>query len=140
MHQPAPDGLPLERRAPASILVIEHESLAGLRLVSMLEREFGNRCWAWTESTLAGALQLLGICRFRLTVLDATLPEASLDAAVCALRRAAPDTPILLHAWHRDAGMITDSALAQSAGVAWKSDGEGFIRLMSGVLIRRAGR
>jgi DNA-binding NarL/FixJ family response regulator len=137
MHQPASPDHQIERRAPASVLVVEHEPLAAMRLVSAIERAFRDRCWVWSEGTLADAVQLLGICRFRLIVLDATLPGATLDAAVTRLRQAAPATPIVLHAWHRDASVITDAALAQAEGVAWKSDAEGLIRLVGGVIVRR---
>ena len=138
MHQPVIHHGPVERRAPASVLIVEHEPLAAMRLVSALERAFRDRCWVWSEGTVADALQLLGICRFRLIVLDATVPGLALEAALARLRQAAPDTAVILHAWHRDAAVITDGALARSDGVAWKSDTEGLIRLVSGVIVRRA--
>ena len=138
MHQFASPDRPNERRAPASVLVVDHEPLAAMRHVSALERAFRDRCWVWSEGTIDAAAQLLGICRFRLVVLDATLPGVTLDEAVATLRQVAPDTPIVLHAWHRDASLITDRALAQSEGVAWKSDVEGLIRLVGGAIVRRS--
>ena len=138
MHQSAPGTPPVERRAPASVLVVDREPLAAMRLVSELEGAFGDRCWAWSEGSVDGALHLLRICRFRLVVLDATTADPPLEAAVRLLRQAAPDTPVLLHAWHRDAASITDAALAGTAGVAWKSDAAGLIRLVRGVLVHRA--
>ena len=137
MHQPASPNRPIERRAPASMLVVEHEPLAVMRLASAVERAFDGRCWVWSEGTIDAAAQLLRICRFRLIILDVTLPGTTLDDAVARLREVAGDTPIILSAWHRDASLITDRALAQSAGVGWKSDAEGLVRLVGGAIVRR---
>ena len=87
------------------------------------------------ESNPAGAIRIVFDRSY--FGFDATLPGATLDAAVTRLRQAAPATPIVLHAWHRDASVITDAALAQAEGVAWKSDAEGLIRLVGGVIVRR---
>jgi hypothetical protein len=69
--------------------------------------------------------------------LDATTPDPPLEAALERLAEAGPGTPILLHAWHRDASVVTDTVLARTAGVAWKSDTEGLIRLVNGVIVHR---
>ena len=137
MHQPASRHSPGERRAPASVLVVEREPLAAMRVVSALDKAFGDRCWAWSEPSVPEAVQILLICRFRIIVLDATTTDPPLEAALERLAQAGPGTPILLHAWHRDAAVMTDAVLARAAGVAWKSDTEGLIRLVSGVIVHR---
>jgi len=61
-----------------------------------LERALGARVWVWHEPAVEPAVRVLGVCRFRLILLDPTLAGAMLGSTLRAVKEAAPQTPLVL--------------------------------------------
>jgi hypothetical protein len=86
----------LERRVPASLLLITPDVGIANTVYGTLERALGARIWLWHEPALESAVRLLGVCRFRLIVVDLMLREGFPGSALRLLREVAPQTPIIL--------------------------------------------
>jgi len=86
----------VERRIPASLLLIAGETEMANMVYGTLERALGSRVCVWHEPGVASALKLLAACRFRLILLDLALGKAAPGALVRAIKRQAPDTPLAL--------------------------------------------
>ena len=98
-------GLPLdlrlasygvERRVPASLLLITPAVELANGVYGTLERGLGSRVWIWHEPAVEPAVRVLGACRFRLILLDPTLAGAMLGSTLRAVKEAAPQTPLAL--------------------------------------------
>jgi hypothetical protein len=87
---------PSERRAPASLLLVEDELAVANKVQLVLAQGAGRRFWVWHERTIAGACRMLSICQFRVILLDPTLPDGSPGGVLRRVKRAAPETPLLL--------------------------------------------
>ena len=86
----------VERRTPASLLLVAAEIEVANMVYGTLERALGSRVCVLHEPTLGPALKLLAVCRFRLILLDLPLRTASPGSALRAIKTAAPDTPLVL--------------------------------------------
>ncbi len=95
MRQPIGLAYSAERRVPASLLLITPAVELANTVHGTLERELGSRVWVWDEPAVEPALRVLGVCRFRLILLD--LPaHTMLGSVLRALKEAAPETPLVL--------------------------------------------
>jgi CheY-like chemotaxis protein len=86
----------LDRRLPASCLLITSSGALASSVQGTLARGLGSRVWIWQEPALEPALRALGACTFRLILLDLALADARLGTVLRALRRSAPRTPLVL--------------------------------------------
>ena len=86
----------VERRVPASLLLITPMVEVANSVYCTLERALGARVWVWHEAAVEPAVRVLGACRFRLILLDSTLAGAMLGSALRAVKEAAPQTPLVL--------------------------------------------
>ena len=86
----------VERRAPATLLLITAEMGIANTVYGTLERALGARIWLWHEPALEPAVRVLGVCRFRLILLDLVLREGFPGSVLRVLRQVAPQTPIAL--------------------------------------------
>jgi hypothetical protein len=86
----------VERRVPASLLLVTPEVWIANTVYGTLERTLGARVWLWIEPALEPAVRVLGVCRFRLILLDLMLREGFPGSVLRVLRQAAPQTPIAL--------------------------------------------
>jgi hypothetical protein len=85
----------VERRVPASLRLITPTVALANRVHGTLERELASRVWVSHEPAVEPALRVLGVCRFRLILLD--LPaHTMLGSVLRALKEAAPETPLVL--------------------------------------------
>lgn len=71
----------VERRIPASCLLITPAVELANSVYGTLERELASRVWVWHEPTVEPAVRALGVCRFRLIVLDLTSAGTMVGAA-----------------------------------------------------------
>ena len=86
----------VERRMPASLLLIAAELPLANMVFGTLERALGVRVFVWHERALEPALRVLAACRFRLILLDVG-PHPQVQGSVLrAIKTAAPDTPLAL--------------------------------------------
>jgi CheY-like chemotaxis protein len=116
--QPTPE-VPFERRAPASLLLVEDELPPALKLQALLAEVAGQRLWVWHERTAAGMYRMLTVCEFRVILLDLTLPDATPGAVLRRVKRAAPGTPVIILAGDRGPdGQETSQGHARLAGAA----------------------
>ena len=95
MRQPIGLAYSIERRVPASLLLITPAIELANSVHGTLERELASRVWVWHEPAVEPALRVLGVCRFRLILLDLP-PHMMLGSVLRALKEAAPDTPLVL--------------------------------------------
>jgi CheY-like chemotaxis protein len=86
----------VERRIPASLLLIAAEVEVANMVYGTLERALGSRVCVWHEPALAPALNVLAACRFRLILLDFALGRAAPGSLLRAIKQRAPDTPLAL--------------------------------------------
>jgi len=96
MRQAIGLGYSLERRLPASSLLITPSVDLANSVYGTLERELASRVWVWQESSVESALRVLGVCRFRLILLDMAMAEALAGSVLRALKEVAPETPLIL--------------------------------------------
>lgn len=100
----------IDRRAPASILLITPAHEVATRAYITLEREFGSRVWLCHEGALTPALHLLGACKFRLILLDPAIGTALPEAILGVVKQAAPETPLVVLAGGADLPGPSDRA------------------------------
>ena len=139
---PAPMGptpaVLFERRAPASLLLVEDELPPALKLQAVLADVAGERLWVWHERTAAGMYRMLTVCEFRVILLDLTLPDATPGAALRRAKRAAPDTPLVILMGDRgpDGQEMTQrhARLAGAAALVPKGEATPLLRVLSQVL------
>jgi hypothetical protein len=86
----------VERRVPASCLLITPALELANSVYGTLERELGARVWLWHEPGVEPAVRALGVCRFRLILLDLMPAGTMLGAVLRAVKEAAPETPLVL--------------------------------------------
>jgi hypothetical protein len=86
----------IERRVPASCLLITPAVGLANSVYGTLEHGLGSRVWVWHEPAMESAVRVLGVCRFRLILLDPTLAGAFLGSVLRAIKHAAPQTPLVL--------------------------------------------
>jgi hypothetical protein len=86
----------VERRVPASLLLITPEVGIANTVYGTLERSLGARVWLWHEPAVETAVRVLAVCRFRLVLLDLTLVEGAPEWMLPSFQQAAPETPIAL--------------------------------------------
>lgn len=86
----------LDRRLPATCLLITSSVQLASSVHGVLARGLGTRVWIWHEPALEPAVRVLRACRFRLILLDLTLAEARPGSVLRALRQGAPRTPLAL--------------------------------------------
>ena len=96
MRQPIGLAYSLERRLPASCLLITPAVDLANSVYGTLERELASRVWVWHEPAVEPAARALGVCRFRLILLDMATTNALPGSVLRALREAAPETPLVL--------------------------------------------
>lgn len=81
---------------PASCLLITPAVQLANSVYGTLERGLGSRVWVWHEPAVERALRVLGVCRFRLILFDVVMADALPGSVLRALKRAAPETPLVL--------------------------------------------
>ena len=86
----------VERRVPASCLLISPAVELANSVYGTLERELVSRVWVWHEPAVEPAVRALGVCKFRLIVLDLMPAGTMLGSVLRALKEAAPETPLVL--------------------------------------------
>jgi hypothetical protein len=86
----------LERRVPASLLLITPDIGIANSVYGTLEHALGARIWLWHEPALEPAVRVLGVCRFRVVLLDMKLVEAAPEWTLPSLKQAAPETPLVM--------------------------------------------
>src|SRR5690242_2158466 len=96
MRQPIGLAYSVDRRVPASLLLITPAVELANRVHGTLERELPSRVWVWHEPAVEPGLRVLSVCRFRVIVLDLMRADIMLGSLLRALKDAAPDTPLVL--------------------------------------------
>jgi DNA-binding NarL/FixJ family response regulator len=132
----------VERRIPACLLLVAAEIDVANMVYGTLERALGSRVCVLHEPTLEPALKLLAVCRFRLILLDLSLHTGSRGSALRALKRAAPDTPLVLLASRANTALDIERAglgdaegrLAGAVAVVPRGEPERLVRVVREVL------
>lgn len=131
----------VERRIPASLLLIAGETEMANMVYGALERALGSRVCVWHEPAVASALKVLAACRFRLILLDLALGKAAPGALVRAIKRQAPDTPLALLLPRPATALAIElgpgeaaARLAGAIAVLPRSDPEPLVRVVRQVL------
>jgi hypothetical protein len=131
----------LERRVPASLLLITPTVALANSVHGTLERELPSRVWVWHEPAVEPALRILGVCRFRLILLD--LPaHTMLGSVLRALKDAAPETPLVLLAVGAATALGVERAglggarprLSGATAVVPRGDAGALVRAVRGIL------
>ena len=93
-----PTGLAysVERRVPASLLLITPTVAVANGVYGTLERGLGSQVWVWHELAAEPAVRILEACTFRLILLDVALAGVRLGSALRTVKQAAPTTPLVL--------------------------------------------
>jgi len=86
----------VERRVPATCLLISPAVELANSVYGTLERELASRVWVWHEAAVEPAMRILGVCRFRLILLDMATTNMFAGSVLRALKEAAPETPLVL--------------------------------------------
>jgi CheY-like chemotaxis protein len=100
----------VERRVPASCLLITPAVELANTVYRTLERDLGARVWVWHEPAVEPAVRALGVCRFRLILLDMATTNVLPGSVLRALREAAPETPLVLLAAGADTPLGIEQA------------------------------
>lgn len=100
----------VERRVPASCLLITPAVDLANTIYGTLERELGSRVWLWHEPGVEPAVRALGVCKFRLVLLDLVSADTMLGSVLRAVKEASPETPLVLLA----AGVDTPLGIEQA--------------------------
>ena len=132
----------VERRVPASLLLITPTVALANRVHGTLERELASRVWVWHEPAVEAALRVLGVCRFRLVLLDMAIAEALAGSVLRALKEAAPETPLVLLAVGAATALGVERAglgsararLSGAAAVVPRDDAGALVRAVRGIL------
>jgi len=132
----------VERRIPASLLLIAAEIDLANMVYGALERALGSRVCVWHEPALAPALKVLAACRFRLILLDLALGKAAPGALLRAVKQKAPDTPLALLvprpgtalAIERGVFGNAEARLAGAVAVVPRGDPEPLVRVVRQIL------
>ena len=132
----------VERRIPASLLLIAGETEMANMVYGTLERALGSRVCVWHEPAIPSALKVLAVCRFRLILLDLALGKAAPGALVRGIKRQAPDTPLALLlprpttalAIERGSLGEAEARLAGAVAVLPRGDPEPLVRVVRQVL------
>jgi CheY-like chemotaxis protein len=96
MRPPIGLAYSIERRVPASILLITPAVELANTVYGALEHGLGSRVWIWHELATEPAVRILGACAFRLILLDVPLAGVRLGSVLRAIKQAAPTTPLAL--------------------------------------------
>jgi len=132
----------VERRTPASLLLVAAEIEVANMVYGTLERALGSRVCVLHEPTLGPALKLLAVCRFRLILLDLPLRTASPGSALRAIKTAAPDTPLVLLAPRANTALDIERAglgdaegrVSSAVAVVPRAEPERLVRVVREVL------
>ena len=130
---------------PATILLITPAVELANSVYGTLERTLGARAWVWHEPAMEPGVRVLGVCRFRLLLLDVTLAGAMLGSVLRALKEAAPQTPLALLAGtgtplriERQGLGAARARLAGAAGVVARGDAAALERVVRQILAMSA--
>ena len=132
----------VERRVPASLLLITPTVALANTVHGTLERELASQVWIWHEPVVESALRVQGVCRFRLIVLDLMPADTMLGSVLRALKEAAPETPLVLLAAGADTPLRIErkgldnarARLAGAAAVVPRGDVGALLRPVQGIL------
>src|SRR5262249_37759143 len=130
----------VERRIPASLLLIAAEVDVANMVYGTLERALGSRVFLWHEPALAPALKVLAACRFRLILLDPPLRHPG--SALRAIKQVAPDVPLVLLASHANTALAVErrglgeaqARIAGAVAVVPRSEPDPLVRVVRKVL------
>jgi hypothetical protein len=100
----------VERRVPASCLLITPALELANTVYGTLERDLGARVWVWHEPAVEPAVRALGVCKFRLILLDLMPADPTLGSVLRAVKEAAPETPLVLLATGPDTPLGIEQA------------------------------
>jgi hypothetical protein len=139
-----PTGLAysLERRLPASCLLITPSVELANSVYGTLERDLGSRIWVWQEPAVEPAVRVLSVCRFRLILLDLMPADTMPGPVLRAIKQASPTTPLVLLAAGPDTPLTIErkglgdaqARLAGAAAVLPRSDAAALGRVVRQIL------
>ena len=132
----------VERRVPASCLLISPAVELANSVYGTLERDLGARVWVWHEPAVEPAVRALGVCKFRVILLDLMPADAMLGSVLRAVKEAAPETPLVLLAVGAATALGVERAglgdararLAGATAVVPRGDAGALVRVMRQIL------
>jgi len=132
----------VERRVPASCLLITPTVELANSVYGTLERDLGARVWVWQEPAVEPAVRALGVCKFRLILLDLMPAGTMLGSVLRAVKEAAPETPLVLLAAGPDTPLRIErtglgdarARLAGAAAVVPRGNAGALVRVVRRIL------